>query len=433
MDIREKSEEVVVVSRQPMNQEEIAAGHEGVIEMDINSRKPLSIIQRGLYDERFRVVVDSVLEDFNVTISSYGQIGMGKTFTMEGVWSDPDLRDLIPDSFDHKCTHISQSENPQYLVRASYLEIYQDKISDLLSKVQKEMLELKKRPDTGVYVMDLISFDTKSVTEIEHVVNVGNQNRTVGATNMNEHSSNSHAVFLTLECREGERSKEATKINLPLAVLDNVTSATLVNGKSTHIPYRDSKLTRLKDSLGGNVTKEMVANIGPARYNYDEFLTTLSATNMNEHSSNSHAVFLTLECREGERSKEATKINLPLAVLDNVTSATLVNGKSTHIPYRRDSKLTRLKDSLGGNVTKEMVANIGPARYNYDEFLTTLRYNGKNMKNKPKINEDPKDALLREFQDEIVRPKSQLDKKGGGGQVTLKKRQRRMTAGMNYD
>ena len=70
-----------------------------------------------------------------------------------GVWSDPDLRDLIPDSFDHICTHISQSENPQYLVRASYLEIYQDKISDLLSKVQKEMLELKKRPDTGVYVM----------------------------------------------------------------------------------------------------------------------------------------------------------------------------------------------------------------------------------------------------------------------------------------
>ena len=77
---------------------------------------------------------------------------------------------------------------------------------------------------------------------------------------------------------------------------------------------------------------------------------------------------------QGERSKEATKINLPLAVLDNVTSATLVDGKSTHIPYR-DSKLTRLlQDSLGGNAKKVMVANIGPASYNYDESLTTLRY-----------------------------------------------------------
>ena len=74
---------------------------------------------------------------------------------------------------------------------------------------------------------------------------------------------------------QGERSKEATKINLPLAVLDNVNSATLVDGKSTHIPYRDSKLTRLQDSLGSNVKKVMVANIGPTSYNYDESLTTL--------------------------------------------------------------------------------------------------------------------------------------------------------------
>jgi hypothetical protein len=111
----------------------------------------------------------------------------------------------------------------------------------------------------------------------------------------------------------------------------------------------------------------------------------------------------------GDRLKEATKINLSLSALGNVISA-LVDGKSTHIPYR-DSKLTRLlQDSLGGNTKTLMVACLSPADNNYDETLSTLRYanRAKNIKNKPKINEDPKDALLREYQDEIKRLKSML-------------------------
>jgi hypothetical protein len=113
--------------------------------------------------------------------------------------------------------------------------------------------------------------------------------------------------------------------------------------------------------------------------------------------------------------KEATKINLSLSALGNVISA-LVDGKSSHIPYR-DSKLTRLlQDSLGGNSKTVMVATIGPASYNYEETLTTLRYanRAKNIKNKPKINEDPKDTMLRQFQEEIDRLKSILEGKGGG-------------------
>lgn len=111
----------------------------------------------------------------------------------------------------------------------------------------------------------------------------------------------------------------------------------------------------------------------------------------------------------GQRQKEAIKINLSLSALGNVISA-LVDGKCSHIPYR-DSKLTRLlQDSLGGNAKTVMVANIGPASYNYDETLTTLRYanRAKNIKNVPRVNEDPKDALLREFQSEIDRLKKQL-------------------------
>ena len=106
----------------------------------------------------------------------------------------------------------------------------------------------------------------------------------------------------------------------------------------------------------------------------------------------------------GDRLKEATKINLSLSALGNVISA-LVDGKSKHIPYR-DSKLTRLlQDSLGGNTKTLMVACLSPADNNYDESLSTLRYanRAKNIKNKPKVNEDPKDALLREYQEEINR------------------------------
>ena len=112
----------------------------------------------------------------------------------------------------------------------------------------------------------------------------------------------------------------------------------------------------------------------------------------------------------GQRLKEATKINLSLSTLGNVISA-LVDGKSSHIPYR-NSKLTRLlQDSLGGNSKTVMVANIGPADYNFDESISTLRYanRAKNIKNRAKINEDPKDALLRQFQKEIDELKKRLE------------------------
>merc|ERR1712025_68217 len=122
---------------------------------------------------------------------------------MQGVKNDPELKGVIPNSFDHIFQHIARTENQQYLVRASYLEIYQEEIRDLLSKDQSKRLELKERTDSGVYVKDLSSFVTKSVEEIEHVMTVGNNNRSVGATEMNLHSSRSHAIFIvTIECSE---------------------------------------------------------------------------------------------------------------------------------------------------------------------------------------------------------------------------------------
>ena len=234
--------------------------------------------QKDLYEETFAPLVNSVLEGFNGTIFAYGQTGTGKTFTMEGVKNDPELEGVIPRSFRHIFNRISNApEDERYLVRASYLEIYQEEIRDLLSKDHMtKRLELRERPDCGVYVKDLSPFVCKSRSEIEHVMTVGNANRTVGATNMNEHSSRSHAIFIVTVERSrpneegeshicvgrlnlvdlagserqaktgatGDRLKEATKINLSLSALGNVISS-LVDGKSSHIPYRDSKLTRL--------------------------------------------------------------------------------------------------------------------------------------------------------------------------------------------
>ncbi|XP_020785387.1 kinesin-like protein KIF3B isoform X1 [Boleophthalmus pectinirostris] len=364
----------VVVRCRPMNEKERAAKYERVVSVDVKLgqiivRNPRDVSnsdvpkvftfdsvydwnskQIDLYDETFRPLVDSVLLGFNGTIFAYGQTGTGKTYTMEGVRNDPERRGVIPNSFEHIFTQISRTQNQQYLVRASYLEIYQEEIRDLLSKDQSRRLELRERTDIGVYVKDLLSFVTKSVKELERVMIVGNQNRSVGATNMNEHSSRSHAIFvITVECSElgldGESHIRMGKLNLV--------------------------------DLAGS-----------------------------ERQTKTGA--------QGERLKEATKINLSLSALGNVISA-LVDGRSSHIPYR-DSKLTRLlQDSLGGNARTVMVANIGPASYNVEETLTTLRYanRAKNIKNKPRINEDPKDARLREFQEEIARLKAQLQRRSG--------------------
>ncbi|KAG7155446.1 kinesin-like protein KIF3B isoform X2 [Homarus americanus] len=363
----------VVVRCRPMNEQETANGHKRVVDMDVDrgvvelrniksaeTDPPKTFTfdavydwnskQQELYDETFRPLIDSVLSGFNGTIFAYGQTGTGKTYTMEGIRDDPEQRGVIPNSFEHIFNHIARSSNQQYLIRASYLEIYQEEIRDLLGKDQKRRLELKERPDTGVFVKDLQQFVCKSVNEIQHVMTVGNQNRAVGSTNMNLHSSRSHAIFIiTIECSDvDEKGKSRIRV-----------------GKLNLVDLAGSE----RQSKTGTV---------------------------------------------GDRLKEATKINLSLSALGNVISA-LVDGKSTHIPYR-DSKLTRLlQDSLGGNSKTIMVANIGPASYNYDETITTLRYanRAKNIKNKPKINEDPKDAILREYQQELARLKAQLTQRGG--------------------
>ena len=298
--------------------------------------------------------LESVLEGYNGTIFAYGQTGAGKTHTMEGCADPPELKGIIPNSFKHIFERIACEQNgtKKFLVRASYLEIYNEEIRDLLSRDPKNRLELRENVDNGVYVKDLKVVVVKSVAEIDRVMADGKKYRSVGSTLMNQTSSRSHSIFtIIVETSE-------------------------VDAKSGDTKIRVGKLN-LVDLAGS------------------------------ERQSKTGAT--------GDRLKEATKINLSLSALGNVISA-LVESKSHHIPYR-DSKLTRLlQDSLGGNTKTVMIANCGPADYNYDETLSTLRYanRAKDIKNKPKINEDPKDAMLRDLQEEVMLLRQQLAAKAGG-------------------
>lgn len=252
-----------------------------------------------------------------------------------GITND-DMEGVIPRAFEQIWMHINRSENMNFLVAASYLEIYMEELRDLLQPNSVKSLELREHEKMGVYVPNLHSVHCKNVDEMLHVMAQGNKNRTTGKTNMNEHSSRSHAIFM---------------IKIEMCDLDTN-------------KVKVGKLNLI--DLAGS-----------------------------ERQSKTGAT--------AERLKEASKINRALSSLGNVISALAEN--SPHIPYR-DSKLTRLlQDSLGGNSKTIMIANIGPSAYNYNETLTTLRYahRAKTIQNKPVKNEDPQDAKLKEYQEEIVR------------------------------
>ena len=190
-----------------------------------------------------------------------------------------------------------------------------------------------------------------SIEEMEKAMNFGNNNRKTASTKMNARSSRSHSIFQiyleTASMKDGQQVIKAGKLNLV--------------------------------DLAGS-----------------------------ERSSKTGAT--------GETLKEGILINKSLMTLGNVITA-LCDGKSKHIPYR-DSNLTRLlQDSLGGNTKTVMIAALSPANYNFEETMSTLRYanRAKQIKNKPKVNEDPKDALLKQYEDEIKQLKDMLSQINSGG------------------
>ncbi|XP_004641817.1 kinesin-1 heavy chain [Octodon degus] len=262
-----------------------------------------STSQEQVYNDCAKKIVKDVLEGYNGTIFAYGQTSSGKTHTMEGKLHDPEGMGIIPRIVQDIFNYIySMDENLEFHIKVSYFEIYLDKIRDLLD-VSKTNLSVHEDKNRVPYVKGCTERFVCSPDEVMDTIDEGKSNRHVAVTNMNEHSSRSHSIFLINVKQENTQTEqklsgklylvdlagsekvsktgaegavldEAKNINKSLSALGNVISA-LAEG-STYVPYRDSKMTRiLQDSLGGNCRTTIVICCSPSSYNESETKSTL--------------------------------------------------------------------------------------------------------------------------------------------------------------
>nr|1VFV_A Chain A, PROTEIN (Fusion protein consisting of Kinesin-like protein KIF1A, Kinesin heavy chain isoform 5C and A HIS TAG [Mus musculus]1VFW_A Chain A, PROTEIN (Fusion protein consisting of Kinesin-like protein KIF1A, Kinesin heavy chain isoform 5C and A HIS TAG [Mus musculus]1VFX_A Chain A, PROTEIN (Fusion protein consisting of Kinesin-like protein KIF1A, Kinesin heavy chain isoform 5C and A HIS TAG [Mus musculus]1VFZ_A Chain A, PROTEIN (Fusion protein consisting of Kinesin-like protein KIF1A, len=276
--------------------------------------------QKQVYRDIGEEMLQHAFEGYNVCIFAYGQTGAGKSYTMMGK-QEKDQQGIIPQLCEDLFSRINDTtnDNMSYSVEVSYMEIYCERVRDLLNPKNKGNLRVREHPLLGPYVEDLSKLAVTSYNDIQDLMDSGNKPRTVAATNMNETSSRSHAVFniiftqkrhdaetnITTEKvskislvdlagseradstgAKGTRLKEGANINKSLTTLGKVISALaeMDSGpnknkkkkKTDFIPYRDSVLTwLLRENLGGNSRTAMVAALSPADINYDETLSTL--------------------------------------------------------------------------------------------------------------------------------------------------------------
>ncbi|XP_068796506.1 kinesin-like protein KIF16B isoform X2 [Struthio camelus] len=330
-----------------------------------DSKSPSFVCQETVFKNLGTDVLKSAFEGYNACVFAYGQTGSGKSYTMMGNAGDAGLIPRICEGLFSKISEKTKRNEASFRTEVSYLEIYNERVRDLLRRKSSKTnnLRIREHPKEGPYVEDLSKHLVQNYTDVEELMDAGNINRTTAATGMNDVSSRSHAIFT---------------INFTQAKFDS------------EMPCETVSKIHLVDLAGS------------------ERADATGAT--------------------GVRLKEGGNINKSLVTLGNVISALadlsqdatnpLAKKKQVFVPYR-DSVLTwLLKDSLGGNSKTIMIATISPADVNYGETLSTLRYanRAKNIINKPTINEDPNVKLIRELRAEIARLKALLAQ---GNQIAL--------------
>ncbi|XP_055502057.1 kinesin-like protein KIF1A isoform X12 [Leucoraja erinacea] len=325
--------------------------------------------QQQVYCDIGDEMLQHAFEGYNVCIFAYGQTGAGKSYTMMGK-QEKEQQGIIPQLCEDLFGKINDSANANlsYSVEVSYMEIYCERVRDLLNPKTKGNLRVREHPILGPYVEDLSKLAVTSYNDVSDLMDSGNKARTVAATNMNESSSRSHAVFniiftqKILDSNAESSSEKVSKISL-------VDLAGSERADST-----GAKGTRLKE--GANINKS---------------LTTLG------------------------------KVISALADVDSGSNKNKKKKKTDFIPYR-DSVLTwLLRENLGGNSRTAMVAALSPADINYEETLSTLRYadRAKQIRCNAVINEDPNNKLIRELKDEVSRLRDLLCTQGLGDIIDL--------------
>ncbi|PKK24183.1 kinesin-like protein KIF1B isoform X2 [Columba livia] len=324
---------------------------------------PCFASQSRVYNDIGKEMLLHAFEGYNVCIFAYGQTGAGKSYTMMGKQEESQAG-IIPQLCEELFEKINDNSNEEmsYSVEVSYMEIYCERVRDLLNPKNKGNLRVREHPLLGPYVEDLSKLAVTSYTDIADLMDAGNKARTVAATNMNETSSRSHAVFTIVFTQK-----------------KHDTETDLCTEKVSKISLVDLAGSERADSTGA----------------------------------------------KGTRLKEGANINKSLTTLGKVISAlaevSKKKKKTDFIPYR-DSVLTwLLRENLGGNSRTAMVAALSPADINYDETLSTLRYadRAKQIKCNAVINEDPNAKLVRELKEEVTRLKDLLRAQGLGDIIDI--------------
>ncbi|XP_062912202.1 kinesin-like protein KIF16B isoform X1 [Mobula hypostoma] len=331
----------------------------------VDCRSPKFISQEKIFKDLGTDVLKSAFQGYNACIFAYGQTGSGKSYTMMGNPEDVGLIPRICQGLYDRIAEKSNWDEASFRTEVSYLEIYNERVRDLLRRKSTKTYNLRVRehPKEGPYVEDLSKHLVQNYSDVEELMEAGNINRTTAATGMNDVSSRSHAIF-TINFTQAKFDAE-----MPCETISKIHLVDLAG--SERADATGATGVRLKE--GGNINKSLVT-LG----NVISALADLSQDGVNSQTKK----------------------------------------KQVFVPYR-DSVLTwLLKDSLGGNSKTIMIATISPADVNYGETLSTLRYanRAKNIINKPTINEDSNVKLIRELRAEIARLKALLAQ---GNQIAL--------------